>query len=122
MNRGLALFIARLASNSHKDDFSVRLGVTLLLSKFGIVGKWADLFSALMRPLLGLLIETGIFAIDLTLDAYKEGKKLSEFKETATKLHDKLQGSKKLTEGEKNAYRKEYLRLIGLIGNVGNPK
>lgn len=96
--------------------------MTLLLAKFGLVGRWADLLSAILRPVLGLLIESGIFQIDLTLDAYKEGKKLGEFKEKATELHNKLQGSKKLTEGEKNAYRKEYLRLIGLIGNVGNPK
>lgn len=122
MNRGLALFIARLSSNPYKDAFVVRLGVTLLLTKFGIVGRWADLLGAIMRPFLGLAIETGIFHIDLTLDAYREGKKLAEFTKTASELHDKLQASKKLTEEQKNAYRKEYLRLIGLIGNVGNPK
>lgn len=122
MSRGLALFLARLASNKYKDTFTVRLGVTLLLGKFGIAGSLADLIGAILRPVLGLLMESGIFMIDLTLDAYREGQKLAEFKEKATELYDKLMASKKLTEEQKDAYRKEYLRLIGLIGNVGNPK
>lgn len=121
MSRGLALLLARLASNKYKDTFTVRLGVTLLLGKFGIAGSLADLIGAILRPVLGLLMESGIFMIDLTLDAYREGQKLAEFKDKATELYDKLMASKKLTEEQKDVYRKEYLRLIGLIGNVGNP-
>lgn len=122
MSRSLALFLARLSTNEHQNTFVVRLGVTLLLAKFGITGFLADVLGRILRPVLGLLMESGIFFIDLTMDAYKEGKKLAEFKDKATELHDKLQASKKLTEEQKDAYRKEYLRLISLIGNVGNPK
>lgn len=121
MNRGLALFFTRLFTNKQSETFITRLGVTLLLGKFGLAGPIADFLGYFLRSVVGFLLEAGIFQIDLTIDAYKEGTKLKEFEVAAyvafrkatAKIHD---------EDTKNEIRLEYLRLIRLIGNVGNPK
>lgn len=39
----------------------VRLGTTLILSKFGVVGPAADLIGYFLRGVIGFLAETGIF-------------------------------------------------------------
>lgn len=120
MDRGFSLFLARLLSNTNKDLFMVRLGVTLLLNKFNIVGFIAGPVGYILRSVIGLLMEYGIFQIDLALDAYKEGQKLAEFKDAATQAYEKA--TKKLyTEAEKDAIRKEYLAIISKFGSVGNP-
>lgn len=121
-SRGLALFLARLYSNSHKDSFAVRLGASLMLAKFGIIGKWADLLAGLIiRPVMGLLIESGIWTIDLTWDAIREGRKLAEFEKLASEAYAKAT-AKIYTEREKDEIRKQYLEIISGIGNVGNPQ
>lgn len=121
MPRGLALFLARLASNPNRDLFTVRLGVALFLGKFGIVGVAADLVGAIIRPVLGLLIEEGTFRIDIGLDAYKEGQKLAEFKERARAEYTKAM-ARKYTEAEKAQIRETYRAIISRVGIVGNPK
>ena len=121
MNRSAALFVARLFTNTQKDMFSVKLGVALLLAKFGIVGSLADFLSYFIRAILGALMEEGTFLIDIKIDAYKEGKKLKEFEQKAGELYAKAM-AKKYTEDQKNAIRKEYLEIISRIGAVGNPR
>ena len=121
MNRGLSLFAARLFSNKYKDSFPAHLGATVLLGKLGIVGKLAKPLNYFIRCFLGLFQESLIFRIDLTIDAYKEGKKLKEFKKMATAAY-KNAIKKIYNEGEKDEIRKEYLTIIANIGNVGNPK
>lgn len=119
--RGLYLFLARLFSTKHRDLFIVRLGTYLLLAKFGITGRLADFLGLFLRGAIGLLIESGIFQIDLTLDAYREGQKLKQFKKLASKAYKKAT-AKVYSEEEKIEIRKEYLKIISLIGTVGNPK
>lgn len=121
MGRQPGLFLARLFTNTHKDDFIVRLGVTLLLGKFGLKGSIFKILDFLLRSVMGLLVETGVFQIDLALDAYREGKKLDEFKRDAAIAFEKAT-AKKYTEEEKNEIRNQYLKIIRNIGNVGNPK
>ena len=120
MNRGLALFIGRLASNSQKDLFIVQLGVTLILGKFGLVGFPAKIIGGVLRACIGMLMEVGIFQIDIALDALKEGQKLKEFEKDATALYEKAI-SKVYSEEEKNDIRQQYLKIIARIGSVGNP-
>lgn len=118
---GLAGFIARVLSNENRNLFTVRLGVALILAKFGIVGFPARVVGFLFRGFLGVLIEDGTFIVDVALDAYREGRKLEEFKEMASKAYDKAT-AKIYDEEQKNAIRKEYLDIISRIGIVGNPK
>jgi hypothetical protein len=120
MPRGLALFLARLASNTNKDLFIVRLGVTLLLGRFGIVGPLANLLGSVLRMAIGLLMEDGIFLIEISVDAYKEGRKLKEFEKAATEAYQKAT-AKVYDEKEKDEIRKQYLEIIARIGAVGNP-
>lgn len=121
MNRGLALFLARLFTNPNRDLFSVRLGVTLLLGKFNITGPLATGLGYLLRCTIGLIIEDGSFMIDVAIDSYKEGKKLKEFEKAASEAYAKAT-AKIYDEDQKNEIRKEYLKIISAIGNVGNPK
>lgn len=121
MGRKTALFLARFISNKHKDLFAVKLGVTLLLAKFGITGAIGKFLGFFLRGTIGMLMESGIYAIDITIDSIKEGAKLKEFEKEATKLYEKTI-AKTYTEKEKDEIRQEYLRVIAAIGNVGNPK
>lgn len=66
-------------------------------------------------------MESGIYHVDLTLDAYKEGKKVQEFKDMASRAYEKAT-AKVYSEEEKDEIRKEYLKIISNIGNVGNPQ
>lgn len=121
MKRQAALFFARLIANDHKNLFITRLGVYLLLGKYGITGVFADFLSFFIRGLVGLMIETGVFVVDLSLDSYREGKKLEQFKEAAAKAYKKAT-AKVYDEDQKREIREEYLKIISAIGNVGNPK
>jgi hypothetical protein len=105
--------------NSYRDTFMVRLGTTLLLGKFGIVGPVADLLGVFVRGFIGLLIETGVFQIDLLLDAYREGKKIPEFEKAATEAYAKAT-AKIYSEEQKNEIRKQYLEILSKIVPVGN--
>jgi hypothetical protein len=109
----------RILTNKNKNLFTVRLGVTLLLGKFGIVGPIAAILSPIVRGFLGLLIEDGTFLIDVSLDAYREGKKLKEF-EKAADLAYKKATAKIYDEAEKQKIRKQYLDIISKIGVVGS--
>lgn len=119
MNRGLANFVARLLSTKNRNLFIVRLGVNLTLSRFGIVGPLAWLISFPLQCVLGLLIEDGVFLIDVALDAYREGAKLEEFKRDAKAAYEKAT-AKIYEESEKEKIRAEYLRIISRVGTVGN--
>lgn len=110
-NSGFLFFLARLQSNKHKDLFSVRLGVSLLLSKFGIPSFLTRPLDNLIRGLVGVLMEEGIFLIDISLDSLKEGRKLRNFEKLATQAY--LKASEKVhTEDEKDKIRQEYIRII----------
>lgn len=121
MNQGIAHFIARVLSNKNRDLFTVRLGVSLLLGKFGISGVAAQFIGFFVRGFVGLLIEDGTFLIDVALDAYREGQKLEEFKKEAKEAYEKAT-AKIYTEDEKQKIREEYLRIISKIGVVGDSK
>lgn len=121
MSRGLGLFLARLFTNENKDLFSIRLGVAVLLGKFKLTGALSELVGYFLRCVLGLVLEDGTFLIDLTLDSIREGKKLKEFEKQATDLYEKVT-AKIYDEAKKNEIRKQYLEIVGRIGNVGNPK
>lgn len=116
--RGFWGFLARIMSNDYRDTFIVRLGSQLILGKFGITGPLADLVGLLLRGLIGLLIEDGTYLIDISLDAYREGKKLKEFEKAATEAYEKA-SAKIYDEAKKNEIRKQYLEIISRIGTVG---
>ena len=121
MSRGLALFAARLFTNKYKDTVIAHLGATVILNKLNLVGKLAKPLNYLIRCFLGLFQESGVFLIDITLDAYKEGKNLEEFKVMATEAYNKAT-AKVYDETEKEKIRQEYLEIISKFGVVGNPK
>jgi hypothetical protein len=112
-------FLARLMGNSYRDTFAVRLGSTLILGQFGIVGPLADFVGLFLRGVLGLVMETGVFQLDLLLDSYREGKKIPEFEKAATEAYAKAT-AKIYDEGKKNEIRKEYLEILSKIVPVGN--
>lgn len=117
MKRGIALLAARFISNPYRDSFAVRLGARAILLKFGITGKLADAISYPLRLMIGFIMETGVFHIDLAIDTLKLGMQLREFRKIATKAYlDAKKGVLDLEEKERirNEYRKA-LRLIGPI-------
>lgn len=116
---GFSGFVARVFSNNQRDTFLVRLGTSLLLGRFGIVGPAADLIGFFVRGVIGVLVEEGIYEIDITLDSLREGKKQKEFEAAATAEYNKAM-ARRYTEAEKNAIRKEYLEIIARMGNVGS--
>jgi hypothetical protein len=118
MNRGLAFFIARVLSSKNRDLFIVRLGTTLLLAKFGIVGVAGSFAGFFLRGVLGVLIEDGTFLIDISIDAYREGQKLDEFKIHAKEAYEKAT-AKIYDEAKKQEIREQYLEIISRIGSVG---
>lgn len=116
---GFAGFIARVFSNQYRDAFITRLGVSLLLAKFGIVGPAANLISFFIRGLVGLLMEDGTFLIDVSLDAYREGRKIPEFEKAAEAAYRKA-SAKVYSAKEKNEIRRQYLEILSKIVPVGN--
>ena len=117
--KNAAGLLARIFTNTKKDLFTVRLGVTLLLGKFGIAGVLAEVIALPLRGLIGVMIEDGTFKFDLTLDAFREGMKLEEFEKAASDAYVKAT-AKVYTEAEKNLIRKQYLDVISGIGTVGD--
>lgn len=115
---GLSGFIARVLSNEARNSLTVRFATALLLSRFGIVGKWAGAVGFLIRGVLGVFMEEGILGLDVLLDAWREGAKLKEFQVLALEQYNKAK-AKVYDEDKKNEIRKEYLKIIALIGNVG---
>lgn len=97
----------------------VRLGTTLILSKFGVVGPAADLIGYFLRGVIGFLAETGIFNLDLAINSLREGMKLKEFERDAAAAYKKAT-AKIYDEAAKDAIRKEYLEIISKFGNVGD--
>lgn len=116
---GFAGLLARIFSNQYRDSFIARLGVTLLLGQFGIVGPLANLIGFFLRGIVGLLIEDGTFLLDISLDAYREGKKIPEFEKAATDAYAKAT-AKIYDEATKNEIRKQYLEILSKIVPVGN--
>jgi len=116
--RGLANFIARVLSNENRNLFTVRLGVALVLGKFGLVGFTGRVVGFCLRSVLGVLIEDATFLIDIGVDAYREGKKLDEFKRAASIAYQKAT-AKIYDEETKNEIRKQYLDIISKFGSVG---
>lgn len=119
MSKNLGDFLYRFFSNSGKDLFLIRLGSKLLLAKWGIIGFWAKPLEWVIRSFLGVIYEDGVFLIDISLDAIREGMKLDEFKDHATKAYEKAT-AKIYSEEKKNEIRKEYLDIISKFGSVGN--
>lgn len=123
MDRGVALFIARVFSTKRRGDLEIRLGVRLILAKYGLVsGPIYSILNFIMTSAIGFLKEEASFRIDLALDSWKEGTKLKDFETEAREMYDKVY-AKLYSEEEKNAIRKQYLELIARFGAVGlNPK
>lgn len=119
MNRGLAEFLAALLSTKNRNMFSVRLGASVLLGAFSIPSSLTWLFSFPIRCVLGLLLERGIFILDVSLDSLREGTKLKEFERDARAAYEKAT-AKVYDEDEKQKIRVEYLRIISRIGVVGD--
>lgn len=117
--KGILNFFVRVLTNEYKDMFTVRLGVALTLGRFGIVGGLASFLGFFIRGFLGVIIEDGVFLIDLALDSYREGEKLEEFKKEAKAAYENAT-AKIYDEDEKEKIRKQYLDIISKIGTVGN--
>jgi len=107
MNAGVANFIIKLVSNRSKDLFVSRLGTTLLLSRLGITGFFADIIGYGIRAVIGLFIDEGIYFVDVTMDAIKAGLSIKEFRKMALTEYAKAR-RKGLTDAEKAQIRKEY--------------
>jgi len=75
------------------------------------------MFSYFMRGVLGVLIEDGIFKIDITMDSIKEGKKLKNFDKLAFNAYQKTI-AKVYDEEGKNKVRSEYLDIIDNFGPI----
>jgi len=104
-------FLGALFTNRSKDLFLARLGTSLLLSKFGIAGPWADFIGLPIRAVIGILIDEGIYVIDVTLDSIKAAMSIDEFKDRAKAEYDKAK-RKDLTDAEKQKIRQEYLDTL----------
>lgn len=119
--RGLLIFIIKILTTKYRDDFIVRLGVTLTLNQWGLTGLLASVPNFILRSVMGAAMEAGVFFIDIGLDSYREGEKLAEFKEEARAAYLKAT-ARIYTEEEKAAIRKQYDELIKKIAPVGNPR
>lgn len=119
--KGFANFLARLLASDKRNLFTVRLGVALFLGKIGLVGFVGRVVGFFLRSVLGVLIEDGIFLIDIGIDAYREGKKLKEFEREAALAYEKAT-AKIYDEEKKNEIRQQYLEIISRFGAVGSPK
>ena len=110
-NSGFLFFLARVFSNKNKDLFSVRLGVSLLVGRFGISSFFSSPLEKILCGIIGVLMEEGIFLIDISIDSLKEGRELKNFEVLATKAY--LKASEKVyDENEKEKIRQEYLNII----------
>lgn len=96
----------------------LRLGVSLLLARFGVTGWLADFIGFFLRAFLGKAIEEGIFIIDITLDAIKLGMTQKDFEKEARAAYEKA-SAKVYTEIEKAQIRQEYLTILDRFADVG---
>lgn len=108
----------KILNNKYKDLYTVRLGTALILTKFGVIGVPAKVVTPLLAGTIGMIMEAGVFQIDLLLDSYREGQKLEEFREKAKEIYEHTV-SKIHTEEEKIKIRRQYLDIISRIGSVG---
>ncbi len=120
MSKGVTSFLIKFFSTKSKNLFSVQLGSALLLAQFGIVGVGAGILGFFLVRGLGLLVDTGIYNMDLMLDSIREGTKLADFEKVAVPLYAKTMAGKK-SDAEKEKIRKEWADAIGKIGPVGEP-
>lgn len=109
--------LARILENKYSNSLIARLGATLALGKLGVVGVAAKALLPFVSGIVGLLMETGVFAIDLTLDAYKEGQKLIEFQKAAKEAYAHA-SSKVHTPEEKQRIREQYLAIISKFASL----
>lgn len=107
----LGKFIAAVLTNRSKDLFVARLGTKLLLARFGVIGPWADIIGWPIRAVIGVLIDQGIYLVDVTLDSIKAAMSIPEFKESALMEYNKAR-RKDLTDAEKAKIRQEYLDTL----------
>jgi len=105
-------FFVALFTNRSKDLFVARLGSSLLLANFGIVGPWAEFLGFPIRAVIGVLLDEAIYTIDVTLDSIKAAMSIPEFKARAKLEYDKAKSRKGLTDAEKAKIRKEYLDTL----------
>jgi hypothetical protein len=81
------------------------------MSKFGLIGPWAEFLGYPIRAVIGVLIDEGIYVIDVTLDSIKAAMSIEEFKEHAKSQYEKAK-RKDLTDAEKAKIRQEYLDTL----------
>lgn len=98
-------------SSRSSDLFVARLGTKLLLREFGIIGPWADIVGYLIRKGVGLLMDLGIYTIDITFDSWKAARQIEEFRKIAIVEYAKAR-RKGLTDAEKKQIRREYLDTL----------
>lgn len=109
--KSLLPFLAKLLANKYADGLLARLGATLFLAKFGVVGVLAKTMLPFVSGFIGLMIESGVFKLDLTIDALQEGAKLREFQKAAKEAYAHAK-SKVHTPEEKERIRQQYLDII----------
>lgn len=107
-----------LLRGTNADQFLVRLGVSILLSKYGIVGTAADFIGFFFRRVVGVFITEGIYQIDLTRDSWIEGTNRDEFKKLAVPAYRKAK-AKLYSPEEKAKIRKEFLDISRKFIRVG---
>lgn len=109
-------FLALILENKSKDLFLVRLGSALLIGKLSL-GVGAKILTPFVAGFIGLIYESGVYKIDLTLDALKEGMERKEFRFEARKAYNHAK-SKVHTEEEKQKIREQYLVIIGKFSSL----
>lgn len=109
----------RVASNKNRDLFMVELGVTLFLAKVGIAGTLAKILGSLLKGIVGVLMEEGVFLIDISLDAIREGMKIPAFEKRAKEAYDRAM-AKPYDEATKEKIRRQYLEILSQIVPVGD--
>lgn len=119
MGVGLTKLILKFLTTKNRNMFTVQLGSTLLLANFGIVGFLGVILRWFVAGVVGVLIEEGVFLIDITLDKLKEGAKIPEFEKAANEAYKKAT-AKVYDEAEKQKIRKQYLDIVGKIVPVGD--
>jgi hypothetical protein len=117
----MLLLLHNIFTNKYRDLFTVRLGVTVLLGQLGIVGGLARFLVPILSGFVGLLMDKGVFVIDISLDSLREGKKLKNFERDAEREF-KRATARLYNEEEKQKIRLQYLSIIANIGAVGSPK
>lgn len=113
--------VGKIIFNGYRNSFTAQLGTALLLGSFGIAtGSFAGVaIGYVLRGVLGVFLEKGILIIDLSIISLDEGRKLEEFKITASAAYAKAT-AKVYDEKQKEKIRQEYLQIISKFGFVGD--